>query len=254
MQFTSQLAIALAFALAFVVITQAADNPGDVCWRPGYGRGIGKMPYFCHNDTEISGDLCYPVCESNYTGLGPVCWEDCPPGFKDIGALCTLPVDIYFDCPWYDICGLTFAKGCRKPCKPGYHNDGCSCRRPTQTHAKKSYGRGFGHFPGCVPPKVEDAGLCYDACKTDFVGEGPMCWGNNTGDATHHIECNLITFGASQQDCDIFNAYIQKSGIISYKCVRALIASIIAGHPVGPTECIDVIKDIYPALKKIPVC
>jgi len=251
MHFSSPLVL---IAFAFVGSTQAAGPAGDVCWRPAQGRGVGTIPNHCSTGSEENGALCYPLCKENFYGVGPVCWEKCPPGYTDIGALCTIPVDIYFDCPWYDICGLTFAKNCRKPCKPGYHNDGCSCRRPTKTHAKESYGRGWGSLPGCTAPKVEDAGLCYPACPDWMVGEGPVCWGNNTGDATHHIECNLLSFGATKPDCDIFNAYLQKAGIYTWKCIKALIESLISGHPVAPPECISLIQDMWPVLKKLPAC
>jgi len=250
MQFSPLLLIVVAFFGA----SQA--DPMQVCWRNSYDRGVGTIPNYCPKGSEMNGALCYPLCQANYKGVGPVCWENCPPGFTDIGALCTIPVDIYFPCPWYDICGLTFAKGCCSPCKckPGYHDDGCSCRRPTQTYDKKSYGRGAGNLPQCTPPHVEDAGLCYDACKTDYTGVGPVCWQNNDGDPNHKIECNPVTFGKTQEDCDQLNAYLKKAGITSIMCLRALVASIIAGHPVGPQECIDLIKNVLPTLIKTPVC
>ena len=54
----------LSFAFAFL----AAGAIGqDTCWRT------------------------YPKCRPGFTGVGFVCWEDCPSGFRDDGAFCAKP-------------------------------------------------------------------------------------------------------------------------------------------------------------------
>ena len=41
----------------------------------------------------------------------------------------------------------------------------------------KSYGRGVGTIPpGTCGDKSEDAGLCYEKCRSGYHGEGPVCW------------------------------------------------------------------------------
>ena len=36
---------------------------------------IGIGSFKCGIDEEKNGLLCYPKCEENYVGVGPVCWE-----------------------------------------------------------------------------------------------------------------------------------------------------------------------------------
>ena len=43
--------------------------------------------------TKLDLGLCYQPCRMNYSGAGPMCWEDCPddsvyPGYADHGATC----------------------------------------------------------------------------------------------------------------------------------------------------------------------
>lgn len=77
-------------------------------------------------------------CNSGYDGVGPVCWEQCPSGWVDEGALCR-------------------EKGSIK------------------TIAKKSYGRGAGYPLTCDPSvPVMDAGLCYVPCPAAYDGVGPV--------------------------------------------------------------------------------
>jgi hypothetical protein len=47
--------------------------PGN-CWKRAYGRGVGKPIHTCEEGWEKNGALCYPLCEEDYHGLGPVCW------------------------------------------------------------------------------------------------------------------------------------------------------------------------------------
>ena len=54
----------------------------------------------CPPGLQEDGGLCYPPCDQNYTGLGPVCWTNsknigagvmrgCPSGYNDIGLICS---------------------------------------------------------------------------------------------------------------------------------------------------------------------
>ncbi|MBI4512063.1 MAG: hypothetical protein HY698_20695 [Deltaproteobacteria bacterium] len=160
----------------------ATEN--GVCWRQTTTRGAGTIPMECP-DGERSGLLCYPECNPGFTGVGPVCWEDCPQGYKDDGAFCRKDAVIIgadtSRCPWYDACGLTFAKNCSR-CPKGYKNDGCTCRIDAHIFAKRSYGRGAGWGASCADGLERDASLCYPPCKPDYVGVGPVCWAKCSGD------------------------------------------------------------------------
>ncbi len=47
---------------------------------------------------------------------------------------------------------------------------------------KDTYGRGVGTIPPEVcGTKENDAGLCYDKCKSGYHGIGPVCWDNQQG-------------------------------------------------------------------------
>jgi hypothetical protein len=127
---------------------------------------------------ERSGALCYPPCREGYDGVGPVCWQNCPPGYTDDGAFCRRDVRIIGantdDCPWYDICGLTFARGC-STCPEGYHNDGCTCRIDADIFAKDNYWRGVGSPMSCPPNKERLGALCYGDCPPGYKADGIYC-------------------------------------------------------------------------------
>ncbi|MDC0682364.1 hypothetical protein [Sorangium atrum] len=150
--------------------------------KPSYGRGVGTAPTLCGAGQQYDAGLCYPACASGYYGVGPVCWQSCPSGYSDDGLTCRRDAQIInannSACPWYDACGLTFAKGC-STCPTGYTNDGCTCRRDAHIFAKSSYGRGAGSVPtSCGAGQQYDAGLCYPACASGYSGAGPVCWGS----------------------------------------------------------------------------
>ncbi|GMH65709.1 hypothetical protein TrRE_jg8844 [Triparma retinervis] len=130
----------LTYSVLNVSLATSDDpQPGGVCWKDSYGRGVGRAIHSCPSDQEKNGALCYPLCKENYYGVGPVCWENCEKGWVDEGALC--------------------------------RKDGS-----IETVAKKSYGRGAGYVLGCDDDEELDAGLCYDFCKEGFYGVGPVCW------------------------------------------------------------------------------
>jgi len=60
---------------------------GISCTKKTYGRGVGK-PMICKPDQQEDVGLCYKKCDAGYTGIGPVCWNYCPKGWKPCGALC----------------------------------------------------------------------------------------------------------------------------------------------------------------------
>jgi hypothetical protein len=154
----------------------------NIISKPSYGRGVGTVPDNCGPGRQYDAGLCYPLCPAGYRGIGPVCWQICPAGYSDDGASCRRNASIFGSdnsaCPWYDKCGLTFARGCSK-CPPGYANDGCTCRRDAHIFFKSTTTRGAGTVPtSCPAGKQYDAGLCYPFCAAGYSGIGPVCWGS----------------------------------------------------------------------------
>jgi len=168
----------------------------DVCWRDRYVNGGGRWIYTCPSSMEKSGLLCYPKCESGYYGLGPVCWSYCPSGWRDDGALCnnrggwTVFAD-NSECPWYDVCGLTFSWGCSNCDEyPGTYNHGCTCHKTMKVTAKKSYGRGVGRPLQCSADEYQSGLMCYSKrCRTrdnkQFDMTSGVCWERCSGHTPH---------------------------------------------------------------------
>ncbi len=154
------------------------------CWKRSYGRGVGLIPTGCW-DRENQAGLCYVLCGEGYTGVGPVCWEGCAPGWDNHPASCYWSLF-----KWY---------------------------------FKKSYGRGVGIIPtGCDDGKENDAGLCYPKCSEGFYGVGPVCWKGCTEAAP--VNCGAAC-GSSSQVCveQVFN--IVKAVLEMVKNVAELVLS-----------------------------
>jgi hypothetical protein len=132
----------------------------------------------CRPPLEKSGALCYEPCREGYNGVGPVCWQNCPAGYHDDGATCRRDVRIIgadnSDCPWYDKCGLTFARGCSR-CPEGWNNDGCTCRIDTHIFGKDAYWRGAGSPLSCAPGQEQIGALCYGNCRPGWRPDGVLC-------------------------------------------------------------------------------
>jgi len=59
-------------------------NDGCTCrrdaqmfYKGSYGRGAGA-PRSCRTGLQYDAGLCYPACEGGFSGVGPVCWGQCP--------------------------------------------------------------------------------------------------------------------------------------------------------------------------------
>ena len=113
------------------------------CWKSTYGRGVGLIPTSCGGNQYDAG-LCYPYCKTNFYGVGPVCWQQCPAGWENHPASCYKDI-----ITWY---------------------------------FKESYGRGVGTVPTDCAGKQYDAGLCYPYCSEGYYGVGPVCWRSCGGD------------------------------------------------------------------------
>ncbi|HEU5133781.1 MAG TPA: hypothetical protein VFU13_01435 [Steroidobacteraceae bacterium] len=166
----------------------------NIVGKPTFDRGVGTIPDSCGPDRRYEAGLCYTPCPAGFSGVGPVCWQICPSGYHDDGATCRRDAWIFGSnnnaCPWYDKCGVTFARGC-SVCPSGFHNDGCTCRRDVSIIGKTTRDRGVGTIPsGCRPGRQYEAGLCYTACPAGTNGIGPVCWGRcPAGFADHGATC-----------------------------------------------------------------
>ena len=69
------------------MITGPAASGLDLS-RQIYDRGIGNAPTLCDTNKEKDAGLCYPTCKPNYSGIGPVCWGQCPAGWVGCGMGC----------------------------------------------------------------------------------------------------------------------------------------------------------------------
>lgn len=121
------------------------------CRRPSWAfvKGVGPVCWGCPKSHPIEqAGLCYKRCPSHTPIAGVTfCYGHCPSGYRNDGATCFVDAHIYgadnSRCPWYDKCGLTFARGCTR-CARGYNNDGCTCRRNPHLVWRPSYHRGVG--------------------------------------------------------------------------------------------------------------
>ena len=67
------------------------EDIGISCKKPTYNRGNGEALH-CEPENEYDTGLCYPNCEHDATGEGPVCWGHCPTGTSAcFGVLCITP-------------------------------------------------------------------------------------------------------------------------------------------------------------------
>jgi len=166
------------------------------CWLKSSGRGVGKPLSTCPAGPEQNSLLCYPVCNTGYTGVGPLCWQTCPDGFTDTGADCLKPAS-YGRGAGYALLALSQCQsdnpqGCEQNgllyyplCAANFHNVGCCVCSPNcpagwtdigVSCQKGSYGRGAGIPLVCAAGQEEDTGLCYTPCSSGYQGIGPVCW------------------------------------------------------------------------------
>ena len=140
-------------------------------------------------------------------GVGPVCWQSCPDGWRDDGAFCAKPEaygrgagypwkfgDALNDDGMIARCEADNGRGncekggrrlttrsakrtstrpaaasARRTVPSGMADIGVSCTKQTST-------RGMGTVPNCGAGLSYDAGLCYEGCPRDYDGVGPVCW------------------------------------------------------------------------------
>ena len=179
----------------------APEPPQDFCWKETHVRGAGQPldPNICDNpgwEKDPHGLLCYPNCNANYTGVGPVCWQNCPTGFRDDGAYCGKPAAYGRGAGYVawegSKCNSENPQGCEEygwlwypKCKPNFHAAGCCICSPDcpsnmtdigVSCQKRNYGRGAGGVLGCAKGLERSGLLCYSSCPKGSDGVGPVCW------------------------------------------------------------------------------
>jgi hypothetical protein len=141
----------------------------------GYGWKVGDVAF----NYDKAGDRCRAANSEGCVRDGLIWYPNCKAGFHKTGALICSPNEI--KCPAgtaEDTVGLSL---------------GLSC-------IKLGYDRGVGTIPNsCGSGKQLDAGLCYDNCKPNFAGVGPVC-GQQCSGATP-VSCGVVGCARSQKDC-----------------------------------------------------
>jgi len=70
-------------------------DSGASCTKKSQGRGAGTIPVACDGGKQYDAGLCYSQCSTGYYGIGPVCWQNCPPSFPSAcGAGCATTKDM----------------------------------------------------------------------------------------------------------------------------------------------------------------
>ena len=248
--------------IALVMAFAATSANANFCLRDTYGRGVGKVPAACADaDRAMDEGLCYKKCPAGYDGRATFCVKDCPAGMKDDGALtcnkpaAPAPYGVGAGYPWkigdrvgnYDQagerCRAANGAGCTRDgliwypnCKAGFYKTGALICSPNEIKCPegfKDWGvscerpqteRGVGTIPNsCGSGKQLDAGLCYDNCKPNFAGVGPVCGQQCTG-ATP-VSCGVVGCAASQKDC---SASVMSPIISVFMVYGAAIATPVA--------------------------
>ncbi|ETV99607.1 hypothetical protein H310_08258 [Aphanomyces invadans] len=239
---------------------EAALTPFDplprICRRKGVGRGVGTvLENQCKEGEEAYGALCYPTCMEGYEKIGCcICRKKGCSGAKgvtDIGVSCTKPAaygrgvgyalwqedkckkENGGRCEknglmWYPQCRTDFHPVgcciCSPNCPAGTTDDGAFCR-------KSSYGVGVGVSRlGCPADKEQSGALCYRPCATSFIGIGPVCWSQCSGDTP--FKCGLFCT-SSAATCSSSTVQIIGSAI---KVALSLFNEDYPGAAVGVAE------------------
>ncbi|MBS1873370.1 MAG: hypothetical protein JSU00_09145 [Acidobacteria bacterium] len=64
-------------------------DTGAICTKQTQGRGVGTVPSSCGGGRDYDAGLCYASCRMGFSGVGPVCWGQCPASAPvNCGAAC----------------------------------------------------------------------------------------------------------------------------------------------------------------------
>ena len=170
-------------------------NFGLTCTEAlGTGGCEWYAPWQCDTFT-ILGSKDRVRCDSGYflSGITARCHKHCPSGYENTGESCHRVAvslgtgDMFCKDNKYFVSPLTGR--CHKKCPDGYENTGETCHRPLivtglssmtcKSDEDKIGGRCYpkgGDLGSCFNDQENDAGLCYDKCKSGFYGVLSVCW------------------------------------------------------------------------------
>lgn len=181
--------------------------------------GYTDMGCFCAREPESRSASSMTCPKGYFKGLAQRCYKECPKGYENTGEFCT---------KWPSTLGIsamTCAKGekkigarCYRNCPPGYTNTGEFCQIWPETKGVSAMTCKSGEFKSgarCYPNNAcnyteggqtkrgeMNAGLCYENCRKNFYGVGPVCWSSCNGKlktecaagcASSSLECGLAT-------------------------------------------------------------
>ena len=179
-----------------VLLGTVSTVSATACWQQAYGRGAGVPPSACPVNTEFSDsdNLCYTLCVPTYTGVGPLCWADCPSGFADNTTDCLKP-DSYERSKYQiwdeEMCNKENTQGCEElgiywfpKCLEGFQADNRTCKAVCpegykdigESCQKARFGRGPAENATCAEGEELNGELCYAPCSEGYHGLGPICW------------------------------------------------------------------------------
>lgn len=173
-------------------------DDGTSCWLDSYGRGVGRTPdkASCPSGTRDDGTSCWKDSYGRGAGRTPD-KAPCPAGLRDDGTSCWSDAHIYGKG-----CCCTLW-GCCNECKPGYNDDGCTCRKTDVGIKLNLFQR-----QKCRSDEDKYGALCYPKCKAGYRAVG--CCICQPDDA--HIVKTL----AQRQSC---NSNEERYGALCYpKC------------------------------------
>ena len=62
-----------------------AAKPRWCCYHKNESRPISTLSDCPGAASEYDAGLCYRPCKDGYSGRGPICYQNCPAGFRDDG-------------------------------------------------------------------------------------------------------------------------------------------------------------------------
>lgn len=164
-------------------------NTGEFCTKPPSTLGIKKM-----------------TCASGEKKVGARCYRTCPEGYTNTGEFCQI---------WPETKGISAMS-----CKSGEFKSGARCYDNDACKYTENGRTKFGEM---------DAGLCYDTCRKNFYGVGPVCWSSCTGKlktecaagcASSGLECGLATTDMVASPFEVVVSVVSLSGYSSAKAAR----------------------------------
>jgi len=166
---------------------------GVSCQKNGLiNRSSHSHPMICQSDEDNEGLLCYSKCKEGYNGVGPICWQICPTGMKDIGVSCQKNGTIDRSAQSKPLtCNPSQVEEdgvCYLPCAEGYHGHGSICWAECPAGMSGENGeclkgesisrKDSSHPLICQTNEVMENNLCFTKCKDGYTGQSSKCLRN----------------------------------------------------------------------------